>query len=78
MSIDNLNRHKGLINKFLTLVNKQRDQAYLQESLLEMQKKETRLFVYEFDTIKIDKVIKVIKLIIIGKIEGFIFSGHSG
>ena len=74
MSIDNLKRHKGLINKFLTLINEKRDEGYLQESLLEMARKETRLFVYEFDTIKIDNDIKVISLIILGKIEGFIFS----
>ena len=60
VSYENLHLHKKLINDLLSIINEKREEIYLQNTNIEILEKEIRLWIYDFDSIKLSQEIRVI------------------
>lgn len=57
-SVDNLRKHKELIENLLCIIQEKRDEMYLQNSEINTLKKELNFWIYDFDKIKINTDIR--------------------
>jgi len=55
----NLNSHKELIKKLLKVIQEKNEEIYLKTSEIEIFEKEIRFWVYDYDYLKHDKIIRV-------------------
>ena len=60
LTSENLNKHKKLIHDLLSTINEKREEIYLKNSNIEILEKEIKLWIYNFDSIKISPEIRVI------------------
>jgi hypothetical protein len=58
LSKENLMAHKKLIQDLLYVINEKRDHIYLLQSDIETLTKEINFWVYDFDKLKLDNVIR--------------------
>jgi hypothetical protein len=63
MSKENLTFHKNIIHQLLQENNKKKDEFHLLMSEYEILEKEAKLWIYEFDSIKINPEIRVFFII---------------